>query len=157
MRPVPKVSSVLLLLQIIRTNEDKLTIEDKNMSAAAKTLFIFGIYLCGLGLILLLVPNLLLQVFGVPATHEVWIRINGMFVLCLSYFYVQAARHELTAFIRWTIWGRAAVIVYFVAFVLLVSAPKALLLFGLIDLLSATSTWLAFKMQEGTTAPRQTV
>ena len=121
------------------------------MNTAPKTLFIFGIYLCGLGLVLLLVPNLVLQVFGVPPTHEVWIRINGMFVLCLSFYYVQAARHQLTTFIRWTIWGRAAVIVYFAAFVLLVSAPKALLLFGLIDLLSAICTWLALRKETRST------
>src|SRR5215210_5753559 len=118
------------------------------MSRAAKSLFVFGIYLCGLGLILLLVPNLILQVFGVPPTNEVWIRINGMFVLCLSFYYVQAARNELTVFIRWTVWMRIAVIIYLAAFVLLVSAPKALLLFGLIDLLSAIWTWLALKKEE---------
>jgi hypothetical protein len=115
------------------------------MSQAAKSLFVFGIYLCGLGLILLVVPNLILQVFGAPATNEVWIRINGMFVLCLSFYYVQTARNELTMFIRWTVWPRIAVIFYFAAFVLLVSAPKALLLFGLIDLLSAIWTLLALK------------
>lgn len=118
------------------------------MSQAAKSLFVFGIYLCGLGLILLLVPNLILRVFGVPPTNEVWIRINGMFVLCLSFYYVQAARSELTKFIRWTVWARAAVIIYFVAFVLLVSAPKALLFFGLIDLLSAIWTWVALEKAE---------
>src|ERR671932_520607 len=100
------------------------------MSRAAKSLFVFGIYLCGLGLFLLLAPNLLLRLLGVPPTREVWIRVNGMFVLCFSFYYVQAARRELTAFIRWTVLGRAAVIVYFAAFVLLVSAPRALLLFG---------------------------
>jgi len=118
------------------------------MSQAAKSLFVFGIYVCGLGLILLLVPNLILQVFRVPATGEVWIRINGMFVLCLSFYYVQSARNELTNFIRWTVWTRIAVIFYFAAFVLLLSAPKALLLFGLIDLLSALWTWLALKKDE---------
>jgi len=118
------------------------------MSQAAKSLFVFGIYLGGLGLILLLVPNLILQVFGVPPTNEVWIRINGMFMLCLSFYYVQTARNELTSFIRWTVWTRTVVILYFAAFVLLVSAPKALLLFGLIDLLSAIWTWLALKKDE---------
>ncbi len=118
------------------------------MSRAAKSLFVFGIYLCGLGLILLLVPNLILRVFGVPPTSEVWIRINGMFVLCLSFYYVLAARNELTSFIRWTVWTRIAVLFYFAAFVLLVSAPKALLLFGLIDLLAALWTWLALKNDE---------
>jgi hypothetical protein len=71
-----------------------------------------------------------------------------MFVLCLSFFYIQAARNELTSFIRWTVPARIAVIIYFAAFVLLVSAPKALLLFGTIDLLSATWTWLALKKDE---------
>ena len=118
------------------------------MSRAAKSLFVFGIYLCGLGLILLLAPNLILPVFGAPATNEVWIRINGMFILCLSFFYVQAARNELTIFIRWTVWARVAVIIYFAAFVLLVSAPRALLLFGVIDLLAAIWTWLALKKDE---------
>jgi hypothetical protein len=115
------------------------------MSPAAKSLFVFAIYLCGLGLFLLFVPNLLLQLFGAQPTKEVWIRINGMFVLCLSFFYVQAARNELTTFIRWTIPARIAVIIYFAAFVLLVSAPKALLLFGGIDLLAAMWTWAALK------------
>lgn len=113
------------------------------MSRAAKSLFVFGVYLCGLGLMLLLAPNLLLRVFGVPATSEVWIRVIGMLVLCLSFYYIQAARHELTTFIRWTVWTRLAVIVYFAAFVLLLSAPKPLLLFGLVDLLAALWTWLA--------------
>lgn len=115
------------------------------MSRAARSLFVFGIYLCVLGLTLLLVPNLLLQLFGATPTNEVWIRLNGMFVLCLSFYYIQAARSELTRFIRWTVWTRVAVIFYFVAFVLLVSAPKALLLFGLIDLSAAVWTWLALK------------
>lgn len=111
-------------------------------------MFVFAVYLVGLGLALLLVPNLLLGAFGVPPTDEVWIRINGMLVLCLSFYYARAARRELTSFIRWTVWARAAVIVYFTAFVLLVSAPRALLLFGLIDLLAAAWTWLALRKEE---------
>lgn len=123
------------------------------MSQAAKSLFIFGLYLCGLGLGLLLIPNLILRIFDVPPTSEVWIRINGMFMLCLSFYYVQVARNELTSFIRWTVIARIAVIFYFAAFVLFVSAPKALLLFGLIDLLSAIWTWLCLKKDEDSVRP----
>lgn len=119
------------------------------MRHAAKSLFVFGIYLCALGLLLLLVPNLILPLFGAPTTNEVWIRVIGMLVLCLSFYYVQAARYGLTVFIRWTVWARVAVIVYFAAFVLLAAAPKALLLFGLIDLLAAIWTWLALKKDGG--------
>ena len=116
------------------------------MSRAARSLFAFGVYLGVLGVILLLFPNVLLRVFGVPPTNEIWIRINGMFVICLAFYYIQTARHCLTAFISWTVWARAAVIIYFVAFVLLARAPKALLLFGVIDFLSATWTFLALQI-----------
>ena len=115
------------------------------MSRAAKSLLVFGIYLIVLGVLLLLLPNVLLRIFGAPPTNEIWIRINGMFVICLSYFYIQTARHDLTYFIRWTVWARAAVIIYFVAFVTLAGAPKALLLFGTIDLVSATWTFMALQ------------
>jgi hypothetical protein len=119
------------------------------MSNAAKSLFVFGVYLCGLGLLLLVVPNLLLPIFGAPPTNEVWIRINGMFMLCLSFYYIQAARYGLAMFIRWTVWARVAVIIYFAAFVLLIAAPKALLWFGLVDLLAAMWTWFALKKDGG--------
>ncbi|MEP6820512.1 MAG: hypothetical protein ABJA18_13330 [bacterium] len=122
--------------------------DSEGMSRAARSLLAFGVYLVGLGLLLLFVPNLILQVFGVPPTNEVWIRINGMFVLCLSFYYVQAARHNLRVFIRWTVWARVAVIFCFAAFVLLVSAPRALLLFGLVDLLSAIWTWRALEVEK---------
>jgi len=55
----------------------------------------------------------------------------------------------VTAFIRWTVWGRAAVIVYFVAFVLLGGAPKPLLLFGVVDFLSAIWTFIALQKEAG--------
>ena len=115
------------------------------MSRAAKSLLVFGIYLTALGVLLLLFPNLLLRIFGAPSTHEIWIRVNGMFILCFAYYYIQTAWHGLTDFIRWTVWGRGVVIVYFVAFVLLADAPKALLLFGVIDLLSAIWTFVALQ------------
>ncbi len=115
------------------------------MSGPARSLLVFGIYVAVLGVLLLLFPNMLLRIFGLPPTNEIWIRVNGMFVICFAYYYVQTARHGLTDFIRWTVWGRAAVIVYFVAFVLLAGAPKALLLFGVIDLVSATWTFMALQ------------
>ena len=123
------------------------------MSRPARSLFVFGMYLAALGVFLLLFPNLLLRIFGAAPTNEIWIRINGMFVMCLAYYYIQTARYELTVFIGWTVWARAAVTVYFVAFVLLAGAPKALLLFGLVDLLSATWTFVALQTQA---APKAT-
>ena len=41
------------------------------MSATAKTIFYFGVYIVGLGLILLFVPNMLLEPFGFEEAKEV--------------------------------------------------------------------------------------
>jgi hypothetical protein len=70
------------------------------MSRAAKSLLVFAIYLMGLSLILLAVPNALLQPFGLDPTSEVWIRVVGMLVACLAVYYLVAVTNELTVLIR---------------------------------------------------------
>ena len=115
------------------------------MSYSARTVFGFGIYLVILGITLIVVPNFLLGTFGFPATNEVWIRVVGMLVLILAFFYTQAARKELTNFFRWTVYARASVFVFFLAFVVLGLAQLALILFGAVDLLGAIWTGLALR------------
>lgn len=110
------------------------------MSNAAKTVFYFGIYLLILGLTLLLTPNMLLNISGIPETNEVWIRVVGMLSLVLAFYYTQAARAGLTSFFRWTVLVRSSVILFFGAFVLMKWAPPVLILFGAIDLLGALWT-----------------
>jgi len=121
------------------------------LSYPAKTLFAFGCYLVALGIGLVLFPNVLLALFGVPPTTEVWIRVAGMLILILGGLDVLASVAELHQYIRWTVPFRASVIVFFAAFVLLGYAPPVLLLFGLIDLVCAAWTWLALR-QTGRTA-----
>jgi len=115
------------------------------MSYGAKTVFVFGIYLVVLGITLIALPNLLLNAFGFPATSEVWIRVVGMLVLILAFYYTQAARKELTVFFQWTVYARASVIVFFLAFVVLGLAKAALILFGVVDLAGAIWTGLALR------------
>lgn len=115
------------------------------MSKGARSVFVFGVYLAVLGLVLLLVPNLLLALFFFPTTTEVWVRVVGMLVLFLGFYYTQAARKELTDFIRWTMYPRSTVILFFSLFVLLGFARPALILFGVVDLLGVLWTGLALR------------
>ena len=73
------------------------------MSKSAISVFVFGLYLLVVGSVLILVPNLLLSLFAIPETSEVWIRVVGVVAAVLGYYYVQAARNELTAFFRATV------------------------------------------------------
>lgn len=115
------------------------------MSAAARSVFVFALYLFGLGLVLLVAPNLLLRTFGLAETDDVWVRVVGMLVVLLGYYYVRGAREELTSFLRWTVHARSAVLVFFVAFVALGFAPPILIAFGAIDAAAAVWTALALR------------
>jgi hypothetical protein len=120
-------------------------IRRKKMSHPAKSLFAFGIYLVGLGAILVVTPNTLLGLFGLPGTSEVWIRVAGMLVLLLGFYYIKAARKELTDFFQWTVYTRSSVIVFFIVFVLLGFVSPILILFGVVDLLGAVWTGLTLR------------
>jgi hypothetical protein len=121
------------------------------MSRAAKSLFVFGVYLVGLSGMLLLIPNWLIGMFGIAPTSEVWIRVVGMLVLFLSVYYIQSARSELTAFARWSVYVRASVIGFFGLFVLLDLAPAALIIFAVVDL--AGAIWTALALRQDTQQP----
>ena len=120
------------------------------MSKGARSAFIFGLYLVVLGIVLLVAPNSLLEMFILPGTTEVWVRVVGMLVLFLGYYYIQAARKELTDFIRWTMYPRSTVILFFAAFVLLGYARPPLIMFGAVDLLGAI--WTAQALRSPKTA-----
>jgi hypothetical protein len=115
------------------------------MSKSAMSVFVFSIYLFVLGTVLIVIPNVLLSLFGLPETSEVWIRVVGMLVLILAFYYSQAARGGLTGFFRWTVYARSAVPVFFIAFVVLGLAPAMLILFGVVD--AAGALWTAFALR----------
>src|SRR2546425_10739768 len=107
------------------------------MSRSAKTILVFGLYLCVLGFILLVTPNTLLGVLGLPLTTEVWIRIVGGLVAIAGGYYIQAARHGLIPFFRATIWGGPTDLVLLVVFAALGLAPAMIGLLGVLDAVGA--------------------
>ena len=116
------------------------------MSKAARSVFIFGLYLAGLGIILLTQPNLLLSLFGISETTEVWIRVVGMLVILLAVYYTQLARQEITLFFWLTVYVRCSVIVFLTLFVLMGLSSPTLILFGAVDLIGAIWTWRELKV-----------
>lgn len=73
------------------------------MSKSAQSVFVFSVYLFVFGIILIVIPNVLLNLFSFPETNEVWIRVVGMLVFILGYYYFQASRSEIKKFFQWTI------------------------------------------------------
>ena len=115
------------------------------MSKGATSVFVFSIYLFVLGMMLVAVPNVLLSPFGFAETTDVWVRVVGMLVLILGYYYNHAARQDLTSFFRCTVYARFGVLAFFVAYVALGLAPPALVLFGVVD--AAAALWTALTLR----------
>lgn len=117
------------------------------MSRAAVSMFVFGIYLLVLGPTLMLAPAFLSGLFGLDAPQEVWIRVLGVLVSVLGFYYLFTARREAKDFFWATVWGRPVVIIFFTAFVLLDLAEPVLILFGAADLFGAGWTFAALRAE----------
>ena len=115
------------------------------MSRTAMSVFVFSIYLYILGFVLVVTPDTLLRIFSFPEADGLWIRVVGMLVIILGFYYSHAARAELRPFFVWTVIGRTSVLLFFIAFVVAGLAPPALILFGLVDFVAAV--WTLFAMR----------
>jgi uncharacterized membrane protein len=115
------------------------------MTAAAKSVCYFGFYLYVAGLTLIAAPNFLLDTLQLPATSEVWIRVVGVLVLCIGFYYHRAGAENMHAFFKYTIPTRVFVCIAFIAFVLLHYVGAALIIFGAADFAGACWTWMALK------------
>jgi len=115
------------------------------MDAAARSLVVFGAYLLLNAVGLVFTPNTMLALFGVPGTSEPWIRVLGLVVAVLGYYYVFAARHGLSAFYPATVHGSGVAELVSLGLVVAKVAAWQLLIFGAVDLLGAVWTYLAIK------------
>ena len=117
------------------------------MSKSARSVFIFSIYLFVLGAVLVFAPGILIRLFKFPEPDSLWIRVVGMLVIILGFYYSHAAHDELRSFFGWTVIARTAVLLFFITFVLAGLAPPVLVLFGMIDFAAAVWTFLALRSE----------
>ena len=115
------------------------------MSKAAFTILAFGYYLLALGIALVAVPNLLLGLFLMPQTGEVWIRVVGLLVFNIGVYYIYAAKSDATELFRISVFTRTLVLVAFAVFAFLGLAGPMLVAFGAVDFMGGLWTWRALK------------
>ena len=115
------------------------------MTPASKSIYYFGFYLLILGISLTVFPNILLPLFQFPETGEVWIHVLGAIVFNLGLYYVFMAATNNPLFLTLTVYTRAAVLLWFIVFVVVGWAPAQLILFGLADAAGAVWTYTAMR------------
>jgi hypothetical protein len=108
---------------------------------AANTVKYFSYYLFVLALVLIFAPNMMLSVFQIQETTEVWIRVVGVLVTCIAVYYHETSKLNFVPFLKLTVWVRLFVIVAFTGLWLAGVGPVQLILFGLLDALAAYWTW----------------
>ncbi len=113
--------------------------------AAARSLQVFGLYLCATGSALLLAPALVLAPLGLAVPQDVWIRLLGIVALALGGCDLLAGRDALMTLLRWSVWRRSMAGVTIAGLVAAGLAPAALLLFAAVDMAAALWTGLALR------------
>jgi uncharacterized membrane protein HdeD (DUF308 family) len=115
------------------------------MSRSAVSVLVFGIYLVVLGVVLIVAPNFPIGLFGIPETHEVWLRVAGFLVAAIGYYYLRAAREDARGFFRSTTHMRPLALPLFALFVWRGWAAPPLIAFAVVDLAGAAWTAIALR------------
>lgn len=116
------------------------------MSHARLSLLVFGIYMVFVvGIGFMFIPLQILQLFGLTAGDDVWIRFVGMLASIIGFYYIQVARSALVDFLPWTVIGRYYAAAFMVLLVLLGMVAPSLLIFAAIDIAGATWTLLGVR------------
>lgn len=118
------------------------------MSHAAVSVYTAGLYVIFVGTGLILIPDMVLSAFNLPATEDIWIRMMGMMTLFIGVFQLQMARLELRELFGLTVLLRLSVVGFVLAFIALGLAQPAFLMIAVVDVLGALWTWWALRAGE---------
>ena len=113
------------------------------MNLVELSMFIFGIYIAVVALTFVFVPNMFLKLFRFEPTTEPWIRVLGIIIAILAYYYIHSALVGIPDFFWLTVWGRFALLPSFLLLVLAGKAKRQLIGFGVVDAAFAVWTLLA--------------
>ncbi|MHA2269150.1 MAG: hypothetical protein ACXAB8_15235 [Promethearchaeota archaeon] len=123
----------------------------KDMSRAALSVFIMGIYLIFLGITFLFFPEMMFAILAEPNPPDVVSRVLGMIFVLLAYYYIRAALEGgegMKKFFMWTVHTRASVIIFLIIFAALSLTSPLIVLFGVIDLVMAIWTFWELRKEK---------
>ena len=114
------------------------------MSAAARSLYGWSIYVFAIGTGLAVIPNTIFGVLGIPETDEVWVRVLGVVLIILALYYWDGAKHEARSFFVASILGRGFAVAAFTVF-WLTGGPWQLMIFAAGEIVGLTWTAVALR------------
>lgn len=121
------------------------------MSKSVLSARAFAIYLFIVGPMLVIAPNVLLAIFRLPGTTEIWIRIIGVLAFNIGVFAWVSA--ESRNFLKASVYTRCIFFLATLTFAALGLASPMIIFFGVTDLLGATWTHFALKAEARASSP----
>lgn len=103
------------------------------MTAPARSIFWFGVYLGSGAIPLILAPRWACALLRVATPDGLWVRLSGMFMLFLGYYCLRAAHEEALNFISWSLLPRALVLPFLLLLLWSGDGSLRLLAFGIFD------------------------
>jgi len=113
------------------------------MNVATLSIFIWGIYVLLIGLLLVFIPSKTLALCGQENPKDHWVRVSGIIIISLGYFYLNAAQNEVYSFYQASIYARFAGLIGILGLTIFKMAKPRIIFFGIIDALGAIWTLLA--------------
>ncbi|MDD3446402.1 MAG: hypothetical protein PHS60_13380 [Zavarzinia sp.] len=117
------------------------------MTAAARSMQWFSIYILAAGLPMVLAPGVILEVMGFPPEGTDWIRFLGVVVLIVGYYYFNLARAGITAFFCWSVQMRILIVPVFAAVIFSFGMKPIYMFFVVPDFLGALWTWAMLRRE----------
>jgi hypothetical protein len=121
------------------------------MSKSAFSAKVFAIYLFIVGAVLVVAPNVLLSIFQLPQTSEVWIHVIGVLAFNVGVYAWVAAEDK--HFLKASVYTRFVFFVAVTTFAVIGLASPMIIFFGVTDLLGGIWTHFALKADSQSAQP----
>lgn len=115
------------------------------MRPAARSLFVFGIYVLVTGVAFIVAPDAIKSLLGLPPATAGWLRIIGLLALVIGAYDVVASRAECRPYIAASVYVRFGFATGVALLVVTHEMPLTLLALGAIDVAGALWTMAALR------------
>ena len=123
------------------------------MSKARVTIIAYGVYLATAGLVLAFIPNVLMNLVGIPDDRCFWARLAGCLAFVLGIKGIYNSSAENFAFFRFDNFTRTFAATFMVILVITGIAPKIILALAAADYCGALSTEIAIRADKRSAVP----
>lgn len=123
------------------------------MSKTTFSIYVYGLYLTlSAGLPLIVSPEIALGILNVTVADPTWVRMFGAVTMIMGGFYILTVHYDMEALYIWTVPARYLTAVFAAAMIVLGKIGPGYVVPVIIDVVSASLTWLAIRYETASPA-----